>query len=160
VFVEAVIVVTLTAFLLATGMYFHFMYIHKLRTMREAKLHAWEKAVAGCNGGASDGLYDAVHELVTLLAHDGDVQGDGPRIDQMQSPLNDAKDNGGESSSDAPVPALFSGWGSGSSASGTSRSVHIASATRVACNENVNSQDTSADAIGIFRWGWREFGPD
>jgi hypothetical protein len=147
IFVESLIVVGLTTLLLATGIFFHFLYIHKLSTMREARRKAWAAASEGCNGGITGGGYDAVHNMLQFLAGE---DGDG-RIDQMgqNSPLGSVADRAGHHSSEAPAPALLH-----------LGNVPIASSTRVACNENnPEGDEPSADAVGIFRWGWREFVP-
>ncbi len=147
IFVESLIVVGLTTLLLAAGIFFHYLYIHKLYTMREARRKAWAAASPGCNGGVTGGGYDAVHNMLRFLAGE---DGDG-RIDQMgaHSPLGSVADKAGNHSSEAPAPAILHGGGN----------VTITSSTRVACNENVANDEPTADAVGIFRWGWREFVP-
>ena len=142
--VESLIVVSFTAFMLAVGIYFHFLYIHKLSTMRQAREKAWSTASPGCQGGLTNGVFNSAFSLVNLLAdHQMDQLGDEPVLHIGRQD--------GSSRADVSAPSLLQSWGG----SGPS-SVSLTSSTRVACNEVTDKTPEDADGVGIFKWGWSE----
>jgi hypothetical protein len=146
--VESLVVVSMTALLLAAAIYFHFLYLNKLHTMREARQKAWSAASPGCNGGVTNGVFDSAFSLVDLLSN--------RQIDQLpDSPLAKVGRKDGSTSATAPVPSLLYSWG-GSGPSSTSTT----SSTRVACNEVIDKTPGDADAVGLFKWGWDELTSD
>jgi hypothetical protein len=142
--VESLIVVGFTAFMLAVGIYFHFLYVHKLFTMRQARQQAWSAASPGCNGGVTNGVFNSAFSLIDLLS--------GHQLDQLpDSPLSRIGRKDGSTSSTVLVPSLLHSWGY----SGPN-SMSLTSSTRVACNELTDAAPKDASGVGIFKWGWNE----
>jgi len=142
--VESLIVVSFTAFMLAVGIFFHFLYIHKLATTRQAREKAWSAASPGCQGGLTNGVFNSAFSLLDILADDQNHELSG-------SPLSQVGRQDGTSQADVPVPSLIHSWGG----TGPS-SMSLTSSTRVACNEVTEPNPKDADGVGIFKWGWAE----
>jgi hypothetical protein len=66
VFVEALIVSTTLALLLAAGVFVHALYANKLATLREARVAAWDGAVRGCGGALSAALLSGINTVAGL----------------------------------------------------------------------------------------------
>jgi hypothetical protein len=81
-FVESIIVISMISLMLAGGLFFHRLYMHKFRVMSESRTAAWQGALNGCPTGlgimaVGQAIWNSVNNLADCNPLDPGCMVDG-----------------------------------------------------------------------------------
>jgi hypothetical protein len=139
VLVESTIVVAMLMIMMASGLFFHRLYVTKLATMRMSRAAAWSKALPGCNSAV---------ELVAIWQ----------AVGVANAASGDAFDGLNEDSNDVPHWMEVGRQADVKTATLTedrligNKTFDLRTVNSIVCNEK--GDDTRGDIIGVLQYMW------
>jgi hypothetical protein len=138
--IEGLIVSFMLAIFMASAVFIHALYTHKMTSIAIARSQAWTQALPGCGGGLAMGLLNSLGVITAL----NEVDESSDNIDLPDWMANHARGVG------QPAAVTVS-----TSAPMTARSFSLQTRTSVACNEVADDENGSlfvnlADVVRSF----------